>query len=608
MDSKRHPLLRRTAPLIGTLVLAAVVGLSAGLAFAWSEQRAFAQLGDTAVHQLNLYAAVLDIELGKQGDLPGLIDADGEIGALLKAPEAAGMRSAINRRLTRFVARSGALWAGVLDAQGRVLASSDWFRPDSQLGRRMTDEPCVADALAGNETRHFAPDAAGASTVCLARPLRRDASTLGAVIVRTSLEPIETAWVESAFRPESEKPIVVDDAGIVIMSSVPAWKRKPLSALTLPVRALPDGAELVSLQASASGTRELRVMHERPLARVGWRLLMLSSTTHVWRDARAAAWSGGAAAGCVGLVIALLLQRRRVVAQKLAAREALQRANDELEQKVRQRTAELEMSNRELRREVHEREHAEQVLRQAQEELVQAGKLALLGQLSAGISHELGQPLTALRALADNGRLLLERAQLQLASENFQAINGLAERMGRITAQLKSFTRKAPVSERALPLAQAVANARLLLRARLQAECVTLREELPDSLAVQCDAHRLEQVLVNLMANAIDAMHASEQRVLTICAAASGTRVVVRVADSGPGIPAQLGARLFEPFFTTKPPGEGLGLGLVISSHIVREFGGVLRSVPAESGAVFEFDVAQASVEGQQWLTQSASH
>jgi len=595
-------LLRRTAPLIGTLVLAAVVALSAGLAFAWSEQRAFAQLGDTAVHQLNLYAAVLDIELGKQGDLPGLIDADGEIGALLKAPEAAGMRSAINRRLTRFVARSGALWAGVLDAQGRVLASSDWFRPDSQLGRRMTDEPCVADALAGNETRHFAPDAAGASTVCLARPLRRDASTLGAVIVRTSLEPIETAWVESAFRPESEKPIVVDDAGIVIMSSVPAWKRKPLSALTLPVRALPDGAELVSLQASASGTRELRVMHERPLARVGWRLLMLSSTTHVWRDARAAAWSGGAAAGCVGLVIALLLQRRRVVAQKLAAREALQRANDELEQKV------LEMSNRELRREVHEREHAEQVLRQAQEELVQAGKLALLGQLSAGISHELGQPLTALRALADNGRLLLERAQLQLASENFQAINGLAERMGRITAQLKSFTRKAPVSERALPLAQAVANARLLLRARLQAECVTLREELPDSLAVQCDAHRLEQVLVNLMANAIDAMHASEQRVLTICAAASGTRVVVRVADSGPGIPAQLGARLFEPFFTTKPPGEGLGLGLVISSHIVREFGGVLRSVPAESGAVFEFDVAQASVEGQQWLTQSASH
>jgi len=608
LDSKRHPLLRRTAPLIGTLVLAAVVALSAGLAFAWSEQRAFAQLGDTAVHQLNLYAAVLDIELGKQGDLPGLIDADGEIGALLKAPEAAGMRSAINRRLTRFVARSGALWAGVLDAQGRVLASSDWFRPDSQLGRRMTDEPCVADALAGNETRHFAPDAAGASTVCLARPLRRDASTLGAVIVRTSLEPIETAWVESAFRPESEKPIVVDDAGIVIMSSVPAWKRKPLSALTLPVRALPDGAELVSLQASASGTRELRVMHERPLARVGWRLLMLSSTTHVWRDARAAAWSGGAAAGCVGLVIALLLQRRRVVAQKLAAREALQRANDELEQKVRQRTAELEMSNRELRREVHEREHAEQVLRQAQEELVQAGKLALLGQLSAGISHELGQPLTALRALADNGRLLLERAQLQLASENFQAINGLAERMGRITAQLKSFTRKAPVSERALPLAQAVANARLLLRARLQAECVTLREELPDSLAVQCDAHRLEQVLVNLMANAIDAMHASEQRVLTICAAASGTRVVVRVADSGPGIPAQLGARLFEPFFTTKPPGEGLGLGLVISSHIVREFGGVLRSVPAESGAVFEFDVAQASVEGQQWLTQSASH
>lgn len=608
MDSKRHRLLRRTAPLVGILVLASLVALSAALAFAWSEQRAFAQLGDAAAHQLNLYAAVLDIEIGKQGDLPALIDADGEIGALLKAPDAPGMRTAINRRLTRFVARSGALWAGVLDAQGRVLASSDWFRPDSQLGRTMTAEPCAGDALAGNETRQFAPDAAGAPAVCLARPLRRDASTLGAVIVRTSLEPIETSWIESAFRPESEKPIVVDDRGVVIMSSVPAWKRRPLTALTVPVRSLPDGAELVSLQSSPAGVRELRVIHERPLARVGWRLLMVSSTHHVWRDARTAAWSGGAAAACVGLVFALLLQRRRVVAQKLAAREALQRANDELEAKVQQRTAELETSNRELRREVSEREHAEQVLRQAQEELVQAGKLALLGQLSAGISHELGQPLTALRALADNGRLLLERAQTQLAADNFQAITGLAERMGRITAQLKSFTRKAPANERALPLAQAVANARLLLRARLLAEQVTLREEFAEGLAVQCDAHRLEQVLVNLMANAIDAMHTSEQRVMVVSAEAGGARVVVRVSDSGPGIPAPLGARLFEPFFTTKPPGEGLGLGLVISSHIVREFGGVLRSVPAESGAVFEFDVAQASVEGQACLTESASH
>ncbi|MET0384114.1 MAG: ATP-binding protein [Burkholderiaceae bacterium] len=593
MDPKRLKSLRRVAPLLIGVSTIALVALSSALAYVWSERRDFARLDDAVAHQLDLYAAVLELELNKQADLPGLIDQDDRIDALVHAPESTALRDAINRKLTRFVARSGALQATVVDQGGRILASSDWYRAGSPIDRTIAQDPCVAEALHGRSAQQFAPNqASGAPEVCFARPVQQDGRTIGAVVVRISLQPIEATWIDSAFRAESEKPLVVDARGIVIMSSVPDWKQQPLGSLAQPQASRGDGVALVRIARLRSAGVEMQVVHERPLLRVGWRLLVLTSAKDVWRDARTAAWSAGAAAVSLGLLALLVLQRRRVGAQKLATRAALQRANDELEAKVLERTAQLETSNHHLRHEVMERQHAEEVLRHAQEELVQAGKLALLGQLSAGISHELGQPLTALRALAKNGCLLLERERPHQAKDNFESILGLAERMGRITSQLKSFARKAPPEDRSLPIAASIDNARQILASRVLEEGVELVVDVPEALAVRCDFHRLGQVLVNLMANAMDAMRATERKRLSICAAAAGERVVVRVIDSGPGIPPGLSERLFEPFFTTKAPGEGLGLGLVISSHIVREFGGTLRSVPAASGAVFEFDLA----------------
>lgn len=594
LDPKRLKSLRRAAPLLVVVSTLALVALSASVTYVWSERRDFARLDDAVAHQLDLYAAVLEVELGKQADLPGLIDQDDRIDALVHAPADVDLRNAINRKLTRFVARSGALQASVVDAGGRILASSDWYRESTSVDHIVTQEPCIAEALQGRPAQRFAPNAlTGAPEVCFARPVQREGATVGAVVVRISLQPIEATWIDSAFRAESEKPLIVDARGVVIMSSVPDWKQLPLNALAQPRSAPDDAVDLVRIARLKPAGVEMQVVHERLLPRLGWRLLILTSAKDVWRDARTAAWSAGAVTVSLGLLALLVLQRRRVGAQKLATRAALQQANDELEAKVLERTAQLETSNRYLRHEVLERQHAEEVLRHAQEELVQAGKLALLGQLSAGISHELGQPLTALRALAQNGCLLLERERPLQARDNFESILGLAERMGRITSQLKSFARKAPQDDRSLPFVVAIDNARQILAARFAAEDVALATDIPPGLAVRCDIYRLEQVLVNLMANAMDAMRASETRLLTISATLAGDRAVVQVRDSGPGIPQSLSERLFEPFFTTKAPGEGLGLGLVISSHIVREFGGTLRSVPCPSGAMFEFDVAR---------------
>ncbi|HEX7639434.1 MAG TPA: ATP-binding protein, partial [Burkholderiaceae bacterium] len=466
---------------------------------------------------------------------------------------------------------------------------------ETAVAAAAASDPCAQEAIQGQPTQRFVPNpATGAPEVCFGRPVQRDGATVGAIVVRTSLQPIEATWIDSAFRAETEKPLIVDAQGIIIMSSVPDWKQLPFTTLAQPVDGSGDGVELVRVPLLRAAGVELQVVHEKTMPRLGWRLLILTTARDVQRDARTAAWSAGAGAAVVGMLALLVLQRRRVGAQKLATRAALQRANDELEAKVRERTAQLETSNRYLRHEVMERQHAEEVLRHAQEELVQAGKLALLGQLSAGISHELGQPLTALRALAQNGCLLLERERPLQARDNFKSILGLAERMGRITSQLKSFARKAPPEDRSLPVVVAIDNARQVLAVRFSAEDVVLQTDVPAGLAVRCDAYRLEQVLVNLMANAMDAMRTTPApKELTVSATEAGPRVVVRVLDSGPGIPQSLSDRLFEPFFTTKAPGEGLGLGLVISSHIVREFGGSLRSVPVPSGAMFEFDLAR---------------
>lgn len=621
MSSRRRlPFSASTRTWIGWFVLMAVAGAASWATYAWSERNGYELLDDTAARQLDLYAAVLENELGKQAYLPALIELDHDIEALLESPGRPATREAANRKLAKVAVSSGALAAFVADPSGQVLAASDWYRPDTMLGKSVATRPYFIDAMHGDEAAAFGPNLErGASEYCFARPAIRGRRIAGVIVTCSGLEPMEAGWGAVAFRVDSEKPLVVDENGVVIISSMPEWKFKAMRSLPAPERErlmhlglypqlagepmgltvqreLPHGAQLVSLQ-RASDTPASKVVHERPVARFGWRLLILSDPSEVWRSARYAAWGAGALTGFAGMLLLYMLQRRRVIAQKLATRAALQQANDELERKVEERTAQLQSTNMELVHEVAERRHAEAVLRQAQEKLVQAGKLAMLGQMSAGISHEIGQPLTALRALSENARLLLERGQADEVAENLVSISDVAERMGRINSQLKSFARKAPGEHRPVKVAHAIANARLLLQARLRGEDVELRVDAPDTLVAHCDGNRLEQVLVNLMVNAVDAMSGQSDKQLNVAARPEAGRIVVRVDDNGPGIPASLRERLFEPFFTTKPAGEGLGLGLVISANIVMEFGGALRAVDVRQGAAFEFELPVAQGE-----------
>ncbi len=584
------------------------------MAYRWSERLGFEQLDDVANRHLDLYASTLESELGKHAYLPSLIEMDPDIQALFETPDHPGARANAARKLASFKVRAGAITTFALDPVGTLLASSDGYRAAAGEAGPASMPSLLSRTLQAQRSQVFVSNQeSGASEYYFAQTVLRDAQTVGIVGVKLSLDPLEATWIELGIRSESEKLLVLDEEGVVVMSSVRQWKYKSVGVDGLEPAVMLRYSEKYPRQAirplnmvvektgvrgarqvritEPDGTVGLHVAQDRSIPLLGWQVMILSDPHGVWRNARYAAWGGGAFVAFLGLLALYLWQRRRALRQISLARNALQEANGQLESRVAQRTGELRLANAELVNEMQEKQLA-------QDELVQAGKMAALGQMSAGISHEINQPLTALRALAKNTAMLLTAGRMADAHENLKAISEVTERMGGITAQLKSFARKSNGVHQPVSLLSAVLYMQRLLEHRFHAEQVHVEVNLSAQLLVCADLNRLEQVLVNLATNALDAMQGQAVKVLTISSVPDdGLRVGVRVEDTGAGLPDDLMARLFEPFFTTKASGEGLGLGLVISSHIVREFGGTLRVHKGQQGLAFEFDLELAQGE-----------
>jgi two-component system C4-dicarboxylate transport sensor histidine kinase DctB len=613
----------------GLLVWSLVAALMFGggwAAFSASERAGYTSLADAAAQQLELMASGLDIEIARHEHLPSLIELDPDVLALLDAPQDAGLRARVNKKLTNVNVRAGSLAVMVMDPEGAVLAASNWFDPGSPLGGALRGSHHVAEALQSGQARAFIASADRGAPEChFVQVIRHRGRIAGLAAVTTSLEAVESMWMALSAVSQSDRLLVVDENDIVIMSSMPAWRFKSLVPLPEARRAelaalrkypvgrieplglspqgtLAHGTQLVRMPASAAEpVAGLYAAQERAMVRTGWRLMTLSDAHGVRDQARRGAVGGAALAGLVGMLALYLRQRRRGLAGQRAAQAALRHAHDELQQahgalerRVQERTAELNQANASLVVEVAERRRTEAQLLAAQADLVQAGKLATLGQMSAGITHEINQPLTALRALSENACRQLEIGRTADVARNLRSIAGLTERIGRITAQLKSFAWKAPVPAEPISLAASVTSVLEMLRDRIDQDAVELQVAVPPAARVACDAYRLEQVLLNLVSNALDAMKDGPRRQLRIGTRMDGERIHVAVADSGPGIPESVMPRLFEPFFTTKSAGEGLGLGLVISSSIVSAFGGTLRASSSAEGTLFEFDLKRA--------------
>ena len=315
----------------------------------------------------------------------------------------------------------------------------------------------------------------------------------------------------------------------------------------------------------------------RTLQHAAWRLVAIDDLAPARTTARYAAVTAGLAMSVLVLITVTLWQRRRAIRHKLASQAALQAAHDSLESMVVARTAEL---------------------RAAQSDLVHAGKMGVLGQMSAGMVHELNQPLTALRTLSDSASLLLDHERFDEARVNLKRITGMVDRLARLTSRLKAFAHKSDLPAQAVPLLRSVGDAQALLGAELAAHGVRVEVDVrPVDVALMADDATISSVLVNLMRNAIDAMEQSARRELVLSIAPTGSGMVdVSVADTGSGIAEDIMPHLFQPFITSKR--HGMGVGLSISRTIVEGHGGRIWAEPnTGGGTVFHFTLRAVSEE-----------
>jgi two-component system, NtrC family, C4-dicarboxylate transport sensor histidine kinase DctB len=531
---------------------------------------------------------------------------------------------AANRYLEDVNRHARATTTYIIRADGQCVATSNWRDPDSFAGVNYRFRPYFVDAAKGGVGRFF-----GIGTIShdpgyyVSQPVWRDGKIVGVAVVKLNLE-----WFPGA--DANEPLLVTDDHGVIFLSSVPAWKYhtvRPLPAdvaasidetrqyarqtiAPLPARiesVLGDDADIVRIGRGIGAPRYIET--RRALGVPDWDLVTMSPVRPVTDATRTATIMTG-----FGFVSLCLLgfywrQRRQRVKEVMKSRAMLQKAYAMLNERVAERTADLSQANVQLQREVQERARAEADLRAAQDELIQASKLAALGQMAAGITHELNQPLAALRSFSDNTRVFLERGQYAAAHENLEAIGSLTERMGKIVNQLKLFVGRARPRSLRTPVAPALRNALALLGKRLAGVNVALtltdgaavapfelHGEYPELIA-QIDDLRLEQVLINLVGNALDAVADTASPRIAIDIEVHAATLAISVRDNGPGIPDDVMPRLFEPFFTTKEMGQGLGLGLAISSSIARDCGGSLAAHnEPDGGARFVLTLRRAQV------------
>lgn len=609
------------------LVLGVGLALGVGwLAYRASQNHGIAILRADSDHRLDLLAASLEREMSKYAYFPAILNLEEDVRGLLKEPQEGRWLARVNPYLENLNQYAGTLAIYVVNPEGTVMASSNWRRPDSFIGEHLAFRPYFTDALQQGTGRFFGIGTTrGEPGYYLAHRLTDNGQIIGLAVIKVGFEHLQDAW------SASETPaLVADDNGVVILATTPAWRfttLQPLDAATrqkieqtlqynrrelkpLPMQArqpLDDGAFVARFAPKPNGDDNtaaamappngLFLARTRAMPAAAWQLtvfLPLAATQRL-------ALNHAVLAGLTS-VLALSLtwvahERRRSLRARLAAREALQRAHDQLERKVAERTMELSAANARLRQEIAERARIEQRLRSTREEVVQAAKLAVIGQLSAEIVHELNQPLAALRTLAGNTVIFLRNGNLETAYTNLVRTDHLIERMAKITDQLKLFARKSPVSRQRIAVNQVINDALALLEQRLRKYQIAIQIRPSASEAfVWGDCPRLEQVFVNLVNNAVDANRDAAQPMIDISWEIEGCFVAVRVRDHGAGLSEAVEAQLFKPFFTTKIPGQGLGLGLAISADILAEFGGALTGANhPQRGAVFTVELPLAA-------------
>lgn len=585
------------------LIAGLLVGL--GLAALWETgrlaTRAALEEGEArAQTSLRLTVEALSGHLERHEVVPALLSDHDRMRALFAAPDDPARVAAANDWLAARNAWLGSAAIYVMDRTGRTLAASNFAAEDSFVGQNFRYRPYFAEALAGNAARFYGlGTTSGARGYYFSAPVRDAAeAVVGVVAVKVVLDGIEAAW-----RNSGQHIMVTDPEGIIFMSSEPDWVYAALLPLTPDRLARTEAsrryaeAGLRPLGQSMTTEAGVNLLHlhqggrdrefvavSAPVEEAGWTVTTFLDAEPLRNSARLIVTAAALSLCAAGFAAVLIQQRRARIRERLALQA---RAREELEQRVKERTADLARVNHALGSEVAERKATEAELRRTQARLVQAGKLAALGQMSAALSHEINQPLAAARNYADSAAILMDRGDLPRARENVTQILSLIDRIAAIGQHLRNVARKPNERLVDVDLAAVVADSLMIATPRIQAAGAEVAVDLPPGLPpVRAGAVRLQQVLVNLLTNAADAVEGRADRRIALSARVEGRQVAVRLRDRGPGVAPAIAERIFDPFFTTKGIGAGLGLGLSISYNIVRDFDGELtvETLPEAEG------------------------
>lgn len=588
--------LRRQRLVLAGIALAAVL-LLAWAGSRWSMGQARMSADAVAQQTARAHVGLLTSELQKFRLLPLVISENPEIAPALRGGDPAAQRG-LNATLELLAGRTDAAAIYVIDRAGRTIAASNWRLPTSFVGQSYGFRPYFRDAMERGSSELFALGTiSGRPGLYLARRVDRAGQALGVVVVKVEFDDVEAAWARAPGIT-----MVTDAHGVILVTSVRGWRFQATQALdaatladarrtlqfgSLPPKRAPltlDGAN-ASVGATGKAQRYRAAAEPAPLA--GAHLIHLAPLEPPLAAARTQAL-------LIALAILLAAGMLAAFALRSAEKRRLQRHHQaRLEAEVERRTAELREANAALIVESEERIEADRRYRAAREELAQASRLGSLGQITAGVAHEINQPVAAIRTFAENAATFLDRAAPDKAGANLRQIVSLTERIGTITAELRAFARRKTPGEGTAALGSILDGTLLLLGERARG-VVSLKVPKPlRQVMVRGDRIRLEQILINLLQNALDAVQGVKGAQVIVEGVRDGDAVRLSVLDNGVGVDPEIADTLFTPFTSARE--GGLGLGLAIARDIAREFGGDIAHTPNPGGgAAFHLSLKAA--------------
>ena len=568
-----------------------------------------AQRGQTT---LGLAVAALQGHLNRFEPLPALIADFDMIRDIVRDPKNVELAARTNAYLKKINELLHSSDIYVMTPDGTTIVASNYDTDLSFVGENFNYRPYFQQAMMGGPGRFFALGTTSFKRgYYFSSPIHDGGKVAGVVVFKVDLDDIEASWKSGDYEI-----IVTDPQGIIFMTSRRDWQYVGMLPLTperlaqmrdwrryadRPLREMPithrttEGARNIFTISTDGSEREF-LAESRTMPDAGWTVSVLMDTSAARTQALTVVVAALLMLFLAGLASAIVLQRRAQLAERLRIQRA---AQEELEHRVEERTADLAAVNKRLESEVAERRTAEQQLRKTQSDLVRAGKLAALGQMSAALSHEFNQPLAAVKTYAENGMTLIDRERIADARDNLGRISSLADRMATISHHLRNFAREPNQKLGPVLLASVVNDTLEIVTPRLKSGGVTLETSIdPPGLAVRAGTVRLQQVLVNLISNAADAVEGRAERGIILTARRKGQKVIIEIQDNGPGVAESIRDRIFDPFYSTKGVGKGLGLGLSISYNIIKDFGGQLSvSDHPGGGAVFMLELDFAKMQ-----------